>query len=187
MPRRSSPSGPDVSLEPRTAQTLALALHELSTNAAKYGALSVPSGRVHLTWELQPQNLVLRWIESGGPAVAPAAISRLRHQGDQRQRRAPARGRGEVRLASRRAALQPARCRAATISSRWLRHAGRIASLGEDKSTLPMKLETGNRILLVEDEILVAMMMRDILTELGFSVVGPFSRLSRGDGRGRAR
>src|SRR5437660_5233756 len=43
--------GPGVSLDPRTAQTLALALHELSTNAAKYGALSVMSGCVRLTWE----------------------------------------------------------------------------------------------------------------------------------------
>jgi two-component SAPR family response regulator len=43
---------------------------------------------------------------------------------------------------------------------------------------LPIKLATGNRVLLVEDEILVAMMMRDILSDLGFSVIGPFSRLS---------
>ena len=50
--------------------------------------------------------------------------------------------------------------------------------LGEGKSQLPLQLESGNRILLVEDEILVAMMMRDILTEIGFAVVGPFSRLS---------
>src|SRR5262249_17186304 len=64
-------SGPDVSLEPRTAQTLALALHELSTNAAKYGALSVMSGRVDLTWELQPEMLVLHWTESGGPTTQP--------------------------------------------------------------------------------------------------------------------
>ncbi len=41
-----------------------------------------------------------------------------------------------------------------------------------------MQLATGNRVLLVEDEILVAMMMRDILTELGFTVIGPFSRVS---------
>src|SRR5207344_1379479 len=67
-------NGPDVSLEPRTAQTLALALHELSTNAAKYGALSVMHGRVGVTWELQPDSLVLRWSESGGPATeAPAS------------------------------------------------------------------------------------------------------------------
>src|SRR5207253_1601218 len=50
---RISVRGPEVSLEPRTAQTLALALHELSTNAAKYGALSVVPGRVEVAWELQ--------------------------------------------------------------------------------------------------------------------------------------
>ena len=43
---------------------------------------------------------------------------------------------------------------------------------------MPLRLATGNRVLLVEDEILVAMMMRDILTELGFTVVGPYSRLT---------
>ena len=63
--------GREVSLEPRTAQTLALALHELSTNAAKYGALSVLSGRVAVTWELQPDSLLLQWSESGGPSVLP--------------------------------------------------------------------------------------------------------------------
>src|SRR5262249_62278039 len=55
--------------------------------------------------------------------------------------------------------------------------AGAHLRIGEDRPELPLRLETGNRILLVEDEILVAMMMKDILTELGFSVVGPFSRL----------
>jgi CheY-like chemotaxis protein len=59
-----------------------------------------------------------------------------------------------------------------------VRHAGTHRMVAEEKSALPIKLEAGNRILLVEDEILVAMMMRDILSELGFSVVGPFSRLS---------
>jgi len=71
---RIATAGPEVSLEPRTAQTLALALHELSTNAAKYGALSDMSGRVAVSWDLQPQGLVLRWIESGGaPPQMPVA------------------------------------------------------------------------------------------------------------------
>jgi CheY-like chemotaxis protein len=48
---------------------------------------------------------------------------------------------------------------------------------GEGKSQLPLRLDTGNRILLVEDEVLVAMMMRDMLSEIGFAVVGPFNRL----------
>src|SRR6266436_3763268 len=66
-------SGPDISLDPRTAQTLALALHELSTNAAKYGALSVMSGQVNVSWELQSHSLILRWTESGGPSTVPPA------------------------------------------------------------------------------------------------------------------
>ena len=66
-------SGPDL-LEPRAAQTLALALHELSTNAAKYGALSVLSGRVQLTWELKPERLLLRW-PSGGRRRRPRRAS----------------------------------------------------------------------------------------------------------------
>jgi CheY-like chemotaxis protein len=48
----------------------------------------------------------------------------------------------------------------------------------ESSRALPLRVTTGNRIFLVEDEILVAMMMRDILTDLGFTVVGPYTRLS---------
>ena len=68
---RSKHRGPNVSLQPAAAQSLALALHELVTNAAKYGALSSMSGRVHLAWELNPGTLVLRWTESGGPPTQP--------------------------------------------------------------------------------------------------------------------
>jgi len=62
-------AGQNVMLEPVTAQTVSLALHELVTNAAKYGALSTPSGRVRLAWDIQPDSIVLRWLENGGPAV----------------------------------------------------------------------------------------------------------------------
>jgi two-component SAPR family response regulator len=58
------------------------------------------------------------------------------------------------------------------------RRAGAQRSADDEKTALPLRLATGNRVLLVEDEILVAMMMRDILTELGFTVVGPYSRLA---------
>src|SRR5262249_56548296 len=97
-PERIAAAGPDVSLEPRTAQTLALALHELSTNAAKYGSLSVMSGRVEVNWELQPRNLLLRWTESGGarpPAPAPPGVG---HPVDRPHRRRPPPGGGRVPL-----------------------------------------------------------------------------------------
>jgi two-component sensor histidine kinase len=64
---------PDVELGPRTIMSLSLILHELATNAAKYGSLSVPAGRVQVSWHLEEENsqLRLRWLESGGPPVTP--------------------------------------------------------------------------------------------------------------------
>lgn len=64
--------GPPVHLKPEAAQSLGLALHELAVNAAKYGALSTPKGRVGVTWEeggSAGNGIVIRWIERGGPKV----------------------------------------------------------------------------------------------------------------------
>jgi two-component sensor histidine kinase len=62
-------SGAEVELQPATAQTLALALHELVTNSAKYGALSTLSGQLAITWEIEDDILALTWKETGGPLV----------------------------------------------------------------------------------------------------------------------
>ncbi len=60
--------GPRLLLVPNTAQLVAVILHELSTNAAKYGSLSVPQGRVDVTWSrVDDAQVILHWIESGGP------------------------------------------------------------------------------------------------------------------------
>jgi two-component sensor histidine kinase len=64
-------SGPRVRLAPKAAVALAMALHELSTNAMKYGSLSSPAGRVRLTWDCADGATTLEWRESDGPAVAP--------------------------------------------------------------------------------------------------------------------
>jgi PAS domain S-box-containing protein len=64
--------GPPVMLEPNTAQTIAVSLHELATNAAKYGSLSAADGRVEIAWSRTADGrLGLRWIEAGGPTVTP--------------------------------------------------------------------------------------------------------------------
>jgi two-component system CheB/CheR fusion protein len=63
--------GPAFALEPDTAQTIAVVVHELTTNAIKYGALSVIEGRIVVSWTLNNSGrLVLRWTETGGPAVS---------------------------------------------------------------------------------------------------------------------
>lgn len=63
--------GPDVLLSPQVAVSLALVLHELGTNATKYGALSNAAGRVAITWDTDPARAVVkvRWTETGGPPV----------------------------------------------------------------------------------------------------------------------
>ena len=67
-------SGPPAQLPSNAALTLSMTLHELATNAAKYGALSTPEGRVEITWRLEAEpegeRLVMDWSESGGPPVA---------------------------------------------------------------------------------------------------------------------
>ena len=169
-------TGPGVSLEPRTAQTLALALHELATNAVKYGALSAPAGRVCVSWELAPATLTLHWSESGGPQVeAPSSPGfGIRVIGASIERQLE----GEARFDWRPEGLQcnltvPRRDRIEPLA----RHAASQRVAADERPPLPIRMQNGNRVLLVEDEILVAMMMRDIMSDLGFEVLGPFSRL----------
>jgi two-component system CheB/CheR fusion protein len=68
-------SGPTVRFQPKAAETFALAIHELATNAIKYGALSQPSGRIDVSWRVDdaadPAQLIFDWREREGPAVKP--------------------------------------------------------------------------------------------------------------------
>jgi len=64
--------GPDITLRPRAANAASLALHELATNAVKYGALSMETGRIEVRWAQTPDGgFQLDWTEAGGPRVAP--------------------------------------------------------------------------------------------------------------------
>jgi two-component sensor histidine kinase len=79
--KKTEMSGPTVLLKPEAGQALAMVLHELATNAAKYGALSTDNGRVLIRWDRRLNgrpfsNLVLEWQEVGGPRVdAPGKSS----------------------------------------------------------------------------------------------------------------
>jgi two-component sensor histidine kinase len=63
-------SGPDVMIGPNASTSFSLVLHELATNAVKYGALSVITGQVIVKWTVKDEVLLLRWRETGGPHVA---------------------------------------------------------------------------------------------------------------------
>ena len=73
---RLSLAGPPVMLKPQAVQNIGLALHELATNASKYGSLSMPEGRIIIDWHLpgpdvEPRLFMLRWRELAGPPVKP--------------------------------------------------------------------------------------------------------------------
>jgi PAS domain S-box-containing protein len=81
-PPKIKVGGPAVALPPTAAQALGLALHELATNAVKYGALAQPSGKLEVTWELKPKKptpeIALEWRESG---VSMPAIGSPKRKG----------------------------------------------------------------------------------------------------------
>jgi PAS domain S-box-containing protein len=157
-------AGPKVVLEPTTAQTLALALHELSTNAVKYGALSQASGRLELDWKILPTEILVTWRETGGPTVekprqtgfgAKIITSSIERQLE-----------GKVTFDWRPEGLF---CELS---------APRRQSTSEESTTvltLPVASTRhlpGERVLIVEDEALVAMILEDQLADLGISVAG---------------
>ena len=170
-------AGAKVVLEPAIAQALTLALHELATNAAKYGSLSAPAGWVRLTWEIRSGNLVLDWLEIGGPPVEPPLTkgygSEVISASIERQLD------GAVTFDWGRDGLH---CTLSVPLDDKLKPAerangGQPTPLREQAVAVPQIL-VGNRLLLVEDEALVAMALKDMLTELGFEVVGAFNKVT---------
>ena len=168
--------GPDISLQPATAQGLALALHELATNAAKHGALSSPSGKITLDWQLQSDTLTLNWAENGGPGIASPSSRSFGLK---------------VIVASIEQQLggktafdwdpKGLRCifsipRSELTKSRAL---NALRDNGQaNGAVIGLKRDEKPRVLLVEDEALVAMMIQETMTEFGFQVIGPVSTAS---------
>lgn len=176
--------GPAVSLQPATAQGLALALHELATNAAKYGALSSPVGKVELEWKLESDALTLRWVEIGGPRIAePSSHSfglKVIAASIERQLE------GEVAFDWNPAGLH---CRLTIPRSEMPKLRTFSALLVTDGGKSPMVGSAGNskpRVLLVEDEALVALMIQETLTEFDYQVIGPLNTASEALAAARA-
>jgi PAS domain S-box-containing protein len=163
--------GPNVSLSPATAQGIALALHELATNAAKHGALSSIKGKVSLTWQLQPDILTLHWAENGGPPInTPSARSfglKVIKASIEQQLG------GKATFDWNPKGL---RCEL-SIALREVRetrqHDGAHQANGGNGAAIELNKIDKPRVLVVEDEALVGIMIQECLTELGFRIVGP--------------
>jgi len=163
--------GPNISLLPATAQGIALALHELATNAAKHGALSSMKGKVSLTWQLQPDTLVLHWAENGGPEItAPSArsfgLKVIRASIEQQLG-------GEAQFDWN---FRGLRCNLSIPLAERTRAFARDSMRSESKtngSAIELNQVERPRVLLVEDEALVGIMIQECLIELGFQIFGP--------------
>jgi two-component sensor histidine kinase len=163
--------GPQVDILPTVAQNLALAIHELATNAAKYGALAADGGRLNVMWEFSGDELVLEWDELVNRPVVPPKKEGFGSR---------------VIKSSIEGQLKGA------IESAWrddgLRFKMRIPAAHftqnndgphtiEVKASDPAALDRirSRKIMIVEDEPLVAMMMAEFIQDLRGTVIGPFS------------
>lgn len=171
---RLTVEGPDVDLPPETALHLALVIHELATNANKYGALSGPEGRLSFTWQVTSDGLALVWAEQGGPAVEP-----------------PSRRGFGTALIQRSIQAEGGTAEAAYLPTglQWhftLPHPGVVQTTAapapaeppQPPSTLPKVADpvgalSGRRVLVIEDEPLVALELVSILEEAGAEIIGP--------------
>jgi len=165
--------GPPISCSASAVQSLSLLFHELATNAVKHGALGKETGHVTVGWELLPKCLVVRWQERGGPTVTPPKRegfgTKLLKQVTGRQLDADLNfdwepsGLGvEIRL--------PGELFMAIRPNETRREEGPDPQLGSAVQE--------RRILVVEDEELVALELSTELSRLGWAIVGPAATLA---------
>jgi two-component sensor histidine kinase/DNA-binding response OmpR family regulator len=176
-------NGPDVSLEPSTAQGLALALHELATNAAKHGALSSISGKLSLAWQLRPDALVLEWNESGGPPITPPASRSFGLRVIRASIEQQLSGETTFDWDPKGLHCSVSIPRRDAMKARDFAAAPRLASLNGGGAAL--KVTGRPRVLLVEDEALVAMMIQECLGDFGYQVIGPISTATEAAARAK--
>jgi PAS domain S-box-containing protein len=176
--------GPPIRLTPAAAQAVAMTLHELATNAAKHGALSAPGGRIDLSWRRvagDGDRLEVTWHEAGGPAIAPPERqgfgSTLIRQMIVHQLG------GALRLDWPPAGLHcvfdlPARHLLPGGAVRGTAGSPRAAAVPQ---AAPARTAVPSRILVVEDDALLAMESEARLRSLGHHVVGPAGTLAEAE------
>ncbi len=172
--------GPELFLTPRAANALSLALHELATNAVKFGALSTDAGRVDVRWIRCPDGgFELIWTESGGPPVLTPTHrgfgSTLLSQVTSRELN------GETEVEYRRAGVR-VRLKAGSAAL-----VARPETVPDAPVVRPVEATPvynghadlrGSRVLIVEDAVLLALELETGLSDAGAHVVGPAYELA---------
>jgi PAS domain S-box-containing protein len=181
---RVSCTGPELALDARTSVHVAMVLHELATNARKYGALSVPQGRLSVAWEMQTnggRRLLLEWKENGGPPVSAPKEHGFGTILIERTMQAHG-GEASMRYASDGVTCRislPLPDQAPTDVETYAARPKTEAGLWLLQQPPGKERLDGKRILVVEDEPLVAMDLESSLTAAGCEIVGPAGTLDK--------
>ncbi len=162
--------GPSVLVAPEAAQSIALVLHELATNAAKYGALSTKSGELSIHWTVAGGRLNVDWSEKGGPKTSRPSTSGFGMKIINANLSSA--DKGEVKFDWRPEGLH---CRI-SLPCGQVAGAGRIEHNGTAHAD-SVNLAFGKRLLLVEDEALIGILIHDMLVDWGFEPSEPYFKL----------
>lgn len=175
-PGRTFLSGPPAMLTPKAALALSLAVHELCTNAAKYGSLSVAEGKVAVEWKtLEAGGIALTWTERNGPAVVMPLKRGFGSTLIERALTFETGGQSKLKFA-------PEGVTCDIFLPPSVVHHPDKPSVSERSAIAPDTVVTtlpviAKRILLVEDSVMVVMLVENVLADLGWTIVGPASRL----------
>lgn len=154
--------GPDVALDPKAFATLALVVHEMMTNSAKYGALADSAGQVEVAWRLdQGGRLIIEWTESGGPPVQPP--SRRGFGTTLIERSIPFDLNGDAEL---RFDLLGVRARF-VVPANYVQPIRPVVKSVQTDEGKPERANLTGTALVVEDNLIIAMSAEVILHELG--------------------
>jgi light-regulated signal transduction histidine kinase (bacteriophytochrome) len=170
--------GPDLVLTSKSALALSLAIHELCTNAAKYGAFSVPGGRVAIRWTLTEAGGVdLSWTESGGPVVSPPTRRGFGSSLIERALAMETDGQARLRYLAGGVVCEVSLPKAALAISDTTEAPVMIAFSNVQEESKP----PGNslRVLVVEDSFMIVSTLELVFESLGWTMVGPATRLPK--------
>ncbi|MEO6717688.1 MAG: PAS domain S-box protein [Novosphingobium sp.] len=176
---RISMIGPKLEISPAASQTLSMAMHELATNAVKYGSLSNDTGRVSIVWHIYPDQagkmrFAMSWDEIGGPVVTPPARRGFGTTVIEALVKASLKCKPQIDFSPSGFAWQ-IDCPGDSV----LEVVPGVPESPANGTTSPVATGSdGKRVLVVENEAMLAMDLADLLNSAGFDVVGPASTVA---------
>ena len=172
-------SGTEIILTPKSALALSLVIHELATNAAKFGAFSVPNGEVGIDWRLRADGgVALVWTERGGPLVTVPSRRGFGSSLIERALALETGGEAMVRYESTGVVCDIGLPAFSVVEASF--RPALVVLKPAEPIAIPAPLPVRPRILVVEDSIFVIMALEGMCEDLGWDMIGPATRLDQG-------